>query len=355
MKREHRLLNAGESIRLRDCEKKSAVNANSPRPGAPRPIGDPVILRLMRTARSTGRRRFPSRWPRIVAVVHLLFLALAFVACAPIGNRGTAAPEWRGPFFFLVMADVQMGYAADNKDMVREIETLDKAVAAANRLQPAFVVFCGDQVNKSGDEAQIAEFRRLVGKLDKSIPAHYVVGNHDVTNQPKLTDVAAYRGHFGPDYYSFDANGCHFVVLDSSLIRTAATLADEDKAQWSWLPKDLADSAAAAPRHTVLFSHHPPFLKTPGEAAGYDNLPTARRAELLDLCRRYHVGNVFSGHLHYCLTAKTDGLEIYAAGCVSKPLRTDPSGFTIVKVYGDRIEHEYVDINQVPASVTFEQ
>lgn len=292
---------------------------------------------------------FPSH--RFLACVLLFLIGLGNGACSTSGNRAAASREWSGPFFFMILADTQLGYATENKDMVREIETMDQAIESVNRLKPSFVVFTGDQIHKAGDETQIAEFRRLVGKLDKSIPVYYVVGNHDVTNQPKESDLATYRGNFGKDYYSFDFNGCHCVVMDSSLIRAAATLPDEDKAQMEWLKQDLAKSVEASPRQTLLFIHHAPFLKTADEAAVYDNLPEEPRAELLEICRQYGVDAIFSGHLHYTLSAKTDYLQLHVAGSVSKPNRSNPSGFSIVKVYPDRVEHEFVGLDMAPDSV----
>ena len=90
------------------------------------------------------------------------------------------------------------------KDFVQETANFEFAVAAVNRLHPAFVVITGDLVNKPGDADQIAEFRRIVAKIDTSIPVYNVVGNHDIENVPTPSTISAYTNVFGPDRYSFE-------------------------------------------------------------------------------------------------------------------------------------------------------
>ena len=61
--------------------------------------------------------------------------------------------------------------ACSTKDanFVHETANFEFAVAAANRIKPAFVVITGDLTNKAGDAAQIAEYHRIAKKLDPKI------------------------------------------------------------------------------------------------------------------------------------------------------------------------------------------
>ena len=52
-------------------------------------------------------------------------------------------------------------------------------------------------------------------RLDPSIPAICVCGNHDIGNQPTKDAIARYRGSFGDDYFSFWVGGTLFVVLNT--------------------------------------------------------------------------------------------------------------------------------------------
>src|SRR5258708_2358804 len=116
----------------------------------------------------------------------LLAFVFAFVALAPLR---VAAAE---PFFFIQLSDPQMGMFSNNADFAQDAANFEFAVVAINRLRPAFVVITGDLVNKAGDPAQIAEYRRIAAKIDASIPVHHLAGNHDVGNMPTPVTVAAY-------------------------------------------------------------------------------------------------------------------------------------------------------------------
>ena len=100
---------------------------------------------------------------------------------------------------FIQMTDPQFGMYTGNKGFAQETTNFEFAVATANRLKPAFVVLTGDLVNAAGDAAQIAEFKRVAGKLDKSIRLFPMPGNHDVGNEPTKESLAKYREQFGPE------------------------------------------------------------------------------------------------------------------------------------------------------------
>src|ERR1051325_699372 len=94
------------------------------------------------------------------------------------------------PFFFIQLTDPQFGMFANNTNFVQETKNAELAVAAVNRLHPAFVVVTGDLVNRTGDKAQIAEYKRIFGKIDSTIPIYNDAGNHDVGNIPTREAIA---------------------------------------------------------------------------------------------------------------------------------------------------------------------
>lgn len=83
----------------------------------------------------------------------------------------------------------------------------ERAIAHANELNPAFVIICGDLVNRVGHSGQIAEFQHIASTLNPSISTlsrrYLVAGYHDVGNEPTQESLRAYRATFGPDGYSF--------------------------------------------------------------------------------------------------------------------------------------------------------
>ena len=115
-----------------------------------------------------------------------------------------------------------------------------KVIDAANRLRPAFVVTCGDMTNDQDDPfEEHAELMRVTAGLSDDIPMHWVSGNHDVRGQPTHESLARYRGMYGDDVYSFDHEDSHFVVLNSTVIKSSANVEDECERQLAFLEADL--------------------------------------------------------------------------------------------------------------------
>ena len=106
-----------------------------------------------------------------------LFLALSLFAISLPATAQSPKPK---SWFFAVLADPQLGMYAKDKNFAQETANFEFAIANLNRLHPRFVVICGDFVNRTGDPSEIAEFKRVLQKLDPSIPVYNVAGNHDV-------------------------------------------------------------------------------------------------------------------------------------------------------------------------------
>ena len=143
------------------------------------------------------------------------------------------------PLFFVQASDPQFGMYTADKDFAQETANWTFAVANINRIRPAFLVVTGDLVNKTGDAAQIAEYRRITNSIDRSIHVYNVAGNHDVGNEPTPESIAAYRKTFGPDYYSFREGPIYGIVLNSSYFKAPDKVRDEAAKQEIWLAAEL--------------------------------------------------------------------------------------------------------------------
>jgi len=286
-----------------------------------------------------------SRKVRSIIIVLLLSSCLfGNLACSH--QRSSSRSE---PFFFVQMADPQFGMFTQNKGFKAETRLFEKAIAQVNRLKPAFVVICGDLTNKCGDSAQIAEFHRIAGQLDTSIPLYLVAGNHDVRKDPTPESLERYRKNYGKDYYAFRHNGCHFIVLNDSVLDRPEDVMNEMQKQLTWLENELNQSNDST--HIIILQHHPLFIENPDEDSSNTNLNRTRRRVCLDLFSKAGVTAVFAGHLHRNHIQRLGDMEIVSTASVGRPLGKDPSGFRIVKVFHDHIEHQYYDLNQVPAQV----
>jgi 3',5'-cyclic AMP phosphodiesterase CpdA len=240
---------------------------------------------------------------------------------------------------FVQMADPQFGMFSENRDFAQETINFDLAIAHANRIKPAFVVVCGDLVNRAGDAAQIAEYQRIAAKLDRSIPLHNVAGNHDVGNEPTPESLAAYRKKFGPDYYVFRHGDFLGIILDSSLIQHPKGAPEEAEKQYKWLEGELKKIPRGA--QVAIFQHIPWFLKEPDEPDDYFNIPLGPRTRYLQLFEKYKVQYCFAGHYHRNSTGEAPNFHVITTGPVGKPLGADPSGIRVVTVHEGKMESVY--------------
>ncbi len=272
-------------------------------------------------------------------------LTLSLLAVLLWCNRAVTAAE---PFFFIQLSDPQFGMFTGDKDFAQETINFEFAVATVNRLRPAFVVITGDLVNKPGDAAQIAEFFRIVRKVDASIPVYNVAGNHDIENVPTPRKIAGYTNQFGADYYTFRHGDFMGVVLNSIVIHSPQQTTNELVAQENWLRGQLSMVRTNGPRHVVIFQHHPWFLKGVDEPDQYFNIPLQRRASYLALFREAGIKHLFSGHYHRNAIARDGDLEAVTTGPVGMPHGGDKSGLRVVIVRDNGIEHRYYEFGEIP-------
>jgi 3',5'-cyclic AMP phosphodiesterase CpdA len=211
-------------------------------------------------------------------------------------------------FRFVVIADTHVNaedgktsspFAANAKANARAHAVL----ADIDRWAPAFVVHVGDIVHPvpelPGFEPACGRFKTLTAQL--GFPLYLACGNHDVGDKPvdwmpagtvTQAHVEAYRRIFGPDFYSFDANDCHLVVINAQVINSGLPAEAEQR---EWLEHDLRLHKG---KRTFLFTHYPPYVSDRFEAPSYDNIDEPGRTWLLDLVREYRPEALFAGHVH---------------------------------------------------------
>jgi len=255
---------------------------------------------------------------------------------------------WASDFFFIQMSDPQFGMYTADGEFSQETANFEFAIANANRLRPAFVVVCGDLINKPGDPAQTAEYLRIASKLNPAIRLYSVPGNHDVRNEPTPESLAAYRRKFGPDYYSFRYQDFAGFVIDSSLIQHPDQAPEEAARQEQWLVSELEKAKREGARRMAVFQHIPWFLENPDEADQYFNLPREARRRFLPRFGRYGVAYAFAGHYHRNAYGEAPPFHVITTGPVGKPLGPDPSGIRVVAVRETTMESQYYGLGNIP-------
>ncbi len=287
-----------------------------------------------------------------------IFFLLCFVyglSCCACSNeavaQGRGSEQQTGePFFFIQMADPQLGFASGSKDFEQETQNMEKAIAVVNRLQPDFVVITGDFVNNYNNKAQLNEFQRLLGEIDSSVPVYLVPGNHDIKEIEKDEDLNAYVERYGSDRFAFSYRGCRFIGINSNLIKENA--APYRAQQDAWLEEKLSETPEAA--QTFVFMHCPMFTRSVDEKETYSNFARADREKYLTLFGTYGVDAVFAGHLHHHFDTEIQGIRFITTGSITKSLGEGGfSGMTLVRVWPDRFTSEFIGLDDFPASVAF--
>lgn len=206
---------------------------------------------------------------------------------------------------------------------------LIRAVAEVNLLDPKpdFIVYGGD-IAQIGTAAEIDHGLDLLSNLNGM--THFVMGEHDY-----YLDLGEHWSkRLGPQYYSFDHKGVHFVVLNSILtddhwthkwssgeerMGVMAGLDDPrgspfmvGETQRAWLAQDLAKVDTATP--LVVFSHSPLQKIFKNWNFWTDD------AELVqDLLKPFDNVNVFYGHVHQIQYNQIGNIRFHSAMATAWP------------------------------------
>lgn len=255
----------------------------------------------------------------------------------------------KAPWFFIQITDPQFGMFESNKSFEKETVLFEKAVAKINSMSPDFVVITGDFVNDPKSVSQIEEFKRITAKINPKIPVYYTPGNHDLGQTPDEKSIKGYKKNYGSDQFSYKHKGSSFIGFNTSLIK--ANMVKPEQNQYNWLVKKLKQSQDT--QHIIMFCHYPFFNKTVDEPTAYSNIDQGYREKYLDLFNNNKVNAVFSGHYHNNSLSTYGNMQLVTTSALGKPLGKAPSGMRIVKVYSDKIEHEYFGLEELPDSVVF--
>jgi serine/threonine-protein phosphatase CPPED1 len=253
------------------------------------------------------------------------------------------------PWFFIQVTDPQFGMFDQNKGFSKETELYEKTVVAINKLHPDFVLITGDMVNDRKNLSQIDEFKRITGKIEKSIPVYYSPGNHDTGIPASQEDITSYISDYGYDHISFRHKQSTIIGINSVIIKD--TVKARELVQYDWLGREL--SKAWNSEHIIIFTHYPFFIVAPDEADQSSNIPLKTRMTYLELFSQFKVGAVFAGHLHKNAYGKSGSTEMITTTSSGKTLGSEPSGLRVIKVYTDKIVTNFYGLEEIPAVIEY--
>ncbi|MGM9765646.1 MAG: metallophosphoesterase [Candidatus Cryptobacteroides sp.] len=253
---------------------------------------------------------------------------------------------------FIQISDPQLGFYEKNQSVTRDSASLEAAVAAINKLKPAFVVCTGDMVNAGESKKQIKVFRRIMSGVDNDIPVWIVPGNHDLGKGATDKRIESYVSEYGYARFSFQYSGCTFIGINSCVIKEG-NYHQEDE-QFKWLTKQLKKASSSSA--VYIFTHYPFFTKEFNEEESYSNQNQANRDKYWALFKKYNVKAVISGHLHSTKDSEYEGIRMFTCGPVGRPLGKGVSGLAIWTLTdgGKSSSAEYVSLEDLAAMTGLE-
>ena len=219
------------------------------------------------------------------------------------------------PYVIVQIADAQLGFTAADKsqkegteyvnDLTYEIDWLTKAVSMVNEIQPDAVVFTGDQVNRHYDAEQWDAFAKVISDIDPSIKVYHIPGNHDVIISEGNVDSTPFTDRYGEDRFIHVDRGVRLAGINSNFIKYNDPCEAE---QIGWmkdvLTKDTPEEVS------IIFSHHPFFLKNIDEEDGYFQIQKDKRQEYFNICTELDVNALYAGHLHNDSEGSYEGIPV---------------------------------------------
>ena len=234
-------------------------------------------------------------------------------AAVGLGLNGLLSANNKADFSFGIVGDIH--YA--DKDMrinryYREaIAKLEQCVETFNEHKLPFAVMLGDFIDKAPDKNAELEYLKTIRQTFAQYTGdkHFVLGNHDLARLSKAEYLANCGAASQQGYYSSDAGGYHFVILDAGFTKDGAAY-DAGNFQWKdsnipaaqqeWLAQDLKNA-----KKTMVFVHQ--NLHDESSLYGVKNAGVVRRI----LEKSGNVLAVLQGHDHKGAYAKINGIHYF--------------------------------------------
>jgi 3',5'-cyclic AMP phosphodiesterase CpdA len=231
---------------------------------------------------AAGNYSLPSRGTGVVFV------------SVPEGFRA-AGTFWQrvdsGPVVFALVpvaapAELTFIHASDPHIQPSAVARMDRLRAITDSVKPGFVLITGDLTRDAlrVGEAEARGYYELYARETARItaPVWSVPGNHElfgierhlslVSPSHPLYGRGMYREYLGPDYYSFNAGGVHFVGLNTADHEDLWYFGHVDSTQLRWLERDVAQVPTEVP---IVTFNHIPFASAKMTLDGFEEEPPA--------------------------------------------------------------------------------
>jgi hypothetical protein len=244
---------------------------------------------------------------------------------------------------FLQISDSHMGF--DKPANPNAKGTLEEAIARIKTIptKPSFMIHTGDITHLS----KVSEFDDAENIIsDARLDVHYVPGEHDIIDpEIKLYKERYGRGTKGDGWYSFDADGVHFMGLVNVANLKGGGMGNLGDAQLEWIEDDLKGRSASTP--VVVFAHIPLWSLYPAWGWGTEDSERA-----LGHMKRFGSVTVLNGHIHQVMQKIEGNVTFHTARSTAfpQPLPGSAASAGPMKVPDDKLRTMLGT-----ASVTFKQ
>lgn len=266
-------------------------------------------------------------------------------------------------------------HASDTHISPESVERTRRLRVLVDSLKPAFLLISGDLIRdalRTPESEARGYYELLTRELAAfTVPVYTVPGNHEIFGIERHRSLVSpshslygrrfYRSVLGPDYYSFQYGGVHFIGLNSVDYDDLWYFGRVDSLQMEWLRRDIGRLAPGVP---VVTFNHIPFVSAAQIIDGYDEesvAPTIIKLRGRPPTYRHVVQNTaavlnavgdrlqiaLGGHMHrreFLRLESASGTQRFAqTAAVVGPVRGEGrlgirSGITLYRVTGGKVD-----------------
>lgn len=256
------------------------------------------------------------------------------------------------PFRFAFFTDIHINGKHER------VQNFQKACERAESLNCEFIITGGDNADANTwfvhPDSAIARFKIYQSIIEKSdLPIYSSIGNHDrflkTSEENSLHNTGLFESHTGlNEYYSFDYQGYHFIVLNNVCYNRRTYDYHMDRRQIYWLRRDLLKTGTTTP---VIAIVHVPLQRLSRQFSKSINQrkPIAKRyLELWNTLKAYNIKAVLQGHTHIYNIDTIEEVPLITGGVVTKSLWSSwfntTHGFVVIDCSDDCLKFEYINL-----------
>ncbi len=265
-------------------------------------------------------------------------------------------------------------HASDTHISEKSIVRIQKLREIVEANKPDFLLITGDLVKDAlrvSEKEATGYFELYKKEIQKfSVPVWNVPGNHEIFGIERHQSLVGkdhplygkkmYQHYLGPNYYSFNYGGIHFVGLDDVDFEDLWYFGHVDSIQFNWLKQDLENVPTTTP--IISFNHIPFFsgalsttnftesgpsrtLERENEKLQFRHV-VSNTSELVELIGLHPYPLALSGHNHvrqiFWMETEGQKTRFEQTAAVVEPVKKGnqimPSGVTLYTVKEGKID-----------------